>query len=105
MPHTRGMATVTSASTRQQVLDAIADNASYVEDASSAKCKAFITAIRLFLHRWAFQKSREGMSEIWYDPKVMRDDLAIAEQWLATNGSTSGQAGGVKFYSVSGFRD
>ena len=55
------MSTLTSASTLAQVKAAYADNASYVEDNSVAKCRAFITACTiLLLNLPAEQGTREA---------------------------------------------
>ena len=43
------MSTLSSSSTLAQVQDAYVDNASYAEDASVAKAKAFVTACRILL--------------------------------------------------------
>ena len=55
------MSTLTSASTLAQVQAAYADNASYVEDNSVAKCRAFITACTILLLKLpAEQGTREA---------------------------------------------
>jgi hypothetical protein len=99
------MATVDSTSTREEVLDAIADNASYREDNSVAKCKAFITALRVFIHKWRFVESRENARQIRYSESEARLDLASAEAWLNANNTGNAPYGRVKQYSVGSFRD
>jgi hypothetical protein len=95
------MATITSASTRAQVLDAIADNASYSEDGSVSKCRAYITALRVFLRRWAFEETRSGGHYLRYNTANAEGDLHQAEAWLRIHTDY----GGIKQLSVSGFRE
>lgn len=101
------MSTITSASTRQEVLDAIVDNASYLEDNSVAKCKIYITALRVYLRRWAFEESRSSGQSLRFNTANSERDLRDAQTWLANNGGSfgTGNYGGTKQYSVETFRD
>jgi hypothetical protein len=101
------MSSLSSASTRQQVLDAIVDNASYLEDNSVAKCKAYITALRIWLRRFAFEESRSGGESLRYNTSNSERDLRDAITWLSNNGGSSGAGnyGGTKQLSVDCFRD
>lgn len=101
-----GMATVNSSSTRQQVLDAIADNASYQEDQSIAKCRAYCTALRVFLNRWGFEESQKGASRLRYNVAAQyRADLTEAQAWLNTQSSQAGQYGSTRALSIENFRE
>jgi hypothetical protein len=100
------MATISSSSTRQQVLDAIVDNASYLEDESIAKCKSYITALRVWLRRWAFEESRTGTQQLRYNTANAEQDLRDATRWLqARNTNSATNPGSVKQFSVEGFRN
>lgn len=99
------MSTITSASTRQQVLDALVDNASYLEDASTSKCAAYITALRVWLRRFAFEESRTGSQSLRFNTQNAEQDLRDAQQWLYANGGPSGNSGLTKQLSIEGFRD
>lgn len=98
------MAAVDSDSTRDQVIAAIANNASYVEDNSVAKCKAFITAVRLFLHCWAFEEARTDLASMRFNTAQLRADLQEATGWLERNGGSQAASGGVRQFSVANFR-
>ncbi len=98
------MASVDSSSTREEVLAAIADNASYVEDGSVAKCKAFITAARVFLHCWAYEESRTDMTAMRFNTSQLRLDLQEAQGWLERNNGSLAASGGVRQFSVADFR-
>lgn len=98
------MAAVDSSSTRDEVIAAIADNASYVEDGSVAKCKAFITAVRLFLHVWAFEESRNDLASMRFNTAQLRLDLVEAQGWLERNNGSLAASGGVRQFSVADFR-
>jgi hypothetical protein len=73
-----------STSTDAQVWAAYDDNATYQEDASVAKCKAFVTACIILLRR---NPRRTGTREadIELNADGIRDELANARQWLAAN--------------------
>lgn len=87
------MSTLSSASTRAQVLAAYADNASYEEDASIAKCKAFITACRFLLSPQHLVKQAGkgggGGEMVETDQVLIRDEMTTARAWLRANDSDS----------------
>jgi hypothetical protein len=89
--------TLSSASTLQQVLDSYDDNASYAEDGSIPKCKAFATACRIILRRRPKRARAGGASgqgeEIELDLTLIQKELDKAEAWLSTNGGTPVVAG------------
>jgi hypothetical protein len=79
------MSTLTSSSTYAQVLAEYDDNASWEEDASLSKAKAFLTACR-FLLRYAKVQSRTGRGtgasqEMDYD--TIRSEMNEARAFVA----------------------
>jgi hypothetical protein len=99
------VSTLTSASTLAQVNAAYDDNASYEEDVSVAKAKAFITACRFLLRRVpkrAIQGGRGGGNEVEIDPAVVADAMKRAQQWLSTQPVSAGGSGGAIYKD---FRD
>ena len=96
------MATVDSTSTDAEVKAAYDDNASYLEDRSVAKARAFVTAGRILLRRLFSKQSDEGASvesrveliraEIQDAAQFLRkyDDLSTLEGNLTTVGDMSG---------------
>ncbi len=100
------MSTLSSSSTLAEIKAAYADNASYEEDASTAKAAAFVTACRLLLIRLPKRSNLGGKSGYEVesiDPAELRNEMAAAKQWLAVN-RTSGVYGRTKELSFTGFR-
>jgi hypothetical protein len=97
------MAAVTSVSTDQQVWDCYDDNASFREDASVAKAKAFITACMLLMRRRPVRISADGTSAD-FDGSFIQKALEDAREWLAQN-NTSSNGGSVRHLSFSNLRD
>jgi hypothetical protein len=85
------MSTLTSSSTDTQVRAAYDDNASYEEDASAAKCRAFITACRIRRNRIPITASRGygsgNQAATW---ESLDAEIAAARKWLAANPPSSG---------------
>jgi len=80
---------LSSASTDAQVWAAYDDNASYQEDASVTKCKAFITACVIILRRNPRRiGTREEDTELNADG--IRDELRAARDWLEANDPAGG---------------
>lgn len=101
------MSSLTSSSTRTQVLAAYADNASYEEDASIAKAKAFVTAVRLLLSpAMSVKRSAHGGrgEEVELDLEVLRQELQDARWWLSTALAAQDNAG-VVHADFTGFRE
>jgi hypothetical protein len=92
------MSTLSAASTLAQVQAAYDDNASYAEDDSLAKARAFATACRLLLRRIPSRGAHGGRSgiEIEFDPNIVRGELTDAQRWIGTRSG----GGGVKYLSV-----
>ena len=86
------MSTIDSSSTAAQVRAAMADNASYEEDGSVSKCKAYITACRVWLTNFAFDESEvgQGGSRQRLDKinEGIREGLEDARNWLADQPAT-----------------
>lgn len=83
------MSTLDSQSTLQQIQAAYADNASYEEDGSVTKAKAFVTAVRLLLQRIPKRSSME-QSEVEHDPRMLQDELIAARRFIATTSAAGG---------------
>lgn len=106
------MSTLSSTSTRAQVLAAYADNASYEEDASVAKCKAFITACRFLLSPQHLVKQAGkgggGGEMVETDQVLIRDEMTTARAWLLSNdtsASTNSGGGGMTEQYFDSLRD
>jgi len=95
------MSTLSSSSTDAEVRAAYDDNASYEEDGSLAKAKAFVTAVRFLLRRQPKRFAAGGRDgeEIELDPRVLQDQLCSAQSYVAANSST-----GIKHVSFEDFR-
>lgn len=102
------MSTLTSTSTIAQAKAAYFDNASYAEDESVAKCKAFITACRFLLLMMPKRASHGGRTgEEWeIDPGVIQAEKLAAESWLSGQPTSDGTGGGagVVHCDLSDFR-
>lgn len=72
---------LTSSSTDAQVEAAYDDNASYAEDLSPTKAKAFVTAVRILLRRLASGMSK-GSNSLNYDRGLLQKQLAEAQEWV-----------------------
>lgn len=80
---------LSSSSTFDQIVAAYADNASYIEDGSVSKCKAFITACLLLLLKLPKRSgTREADTEM--NPDLIRSELDKARDWLTANDPDAG---------------
>ncbi len=83
------MSTITSTSTLGQVQASYVDNASYAEDSSVAKCKAFITACRVLILRLPAQTgTREAQLQL--NPDLIQKEMKAAQEWLEGPGAALG---------------
>ncbi len=99
------MASVDSTSTRAQVRAAMADNMSYGEDNSLSKAYAFVTACGVWLVNFAFDKSRNAQSEMWFNPERTQQLMQRAESWIASQPARRpATTGNVVSLSVENFR-
>lgn len=87
------MSTLSSSSTYAQVSDAYQDNASWEEDESVSKARAFITACRFLIHLTP-SHSKKGEEEIDKEVAAYRQEMEAARAFVATAGPTA-YAGGV----------
>lgn len=87
------MATVDSTSSRSEVQAAMADNASYSEDNSVAKARAYVTACNVWLVMYAFDESQQGNSgtRMRMDSlnRSIRAGMEKAERWIANQPASS----------------
>lgn len=96
------MSTLDSSSTLAEIKAAYADNASYQEDASVSKARAFCTACRLLLLNLPKRVAHggRGSEEIELELRLIREELEAGKQWLAANS----ESGYVKHVSFENFR-
>jgi hypothetical protein len=99
------MSTLDSQSSLDDVRAAYADNASYQEDGSAAKCRAFMTACRLLLLHLPKRMAHggRGNEEIEMDLTVIQAEIREARQWLAVYGAAEAAARAT-FSSFENFR-
>jgi hypothetical protein len=79
------MSALTSTSTLAEVSAAYDNGASYLEDGSVSKAKAFITACRFLIRRYTTGASVAG-SSIQRDLKLIQSEMQAAIQFVADNG-------------------
>ena len=75
------MGDLTSSSTLAEVQASYDDNASYFEDNSIAKAKAFVTACRILLRRTATQMVK-GSNQVNLNVPLIEKQLEEAQEWL-----------------------
>jgi len=101
------MSTLSASSTRAQVLDEYSNTCSYEEDADAAKCRRFITAVRMLLSpRHSLKRSAHGGrggEEVELDLVTLRQELTAAQSWLA--GAIAAGSGSVVHADFTGFRE
>ena len=102
------MSSLSSASTRAEVHAAYMDNASYEEDGSATKCRAFITAVRILLSpQFSPARSRgagRDAGEVELDYLALKSQLDDAQAWLLAAGELLAGTN-VKHADFAGFRD
>lgn len=100
------MSTLTSSSSLSDIQASYDNNASYFEDNSVAKARAFCTACRFLLRRMARRASTGGGTgeSVEMDPSLIQGELQSAQDWLVANDSSRS---GPRFIhnSFEGFRD
>jgi hypothetical protein len=85
------MSTLTSASTDTEVESAYDDNASYAEDNSLAKARAFVTACRLLIRRVPGQLGTSGHART-FDMELLQNEMTTAQEWITTHAGASGES-------------
>ncbi|HEX8911075.1 MAG TPA: hypothetical protein VF796_01865 [Humisphaera sp.] len=79
------MAALNSTSTLAEIEAAYMDNASYAEDGSAAKARAFVTACRLLILKTPkMTGTREA--QLTLSPELLAGQIDEANAWLASNG-------------------
>jgi hypothetical protein len=99
-----GMSDLNSASDWDAIKAAYANNASYDEDGSAAKARAFVTACRLLLLNLPKRVSKGGRlqgEEIEFDPRLLAEQIAEAQRWLSAYDVANSPARG---FSIRNFR-
>lgn len=82
------MSTLDSDSTDAQVNNAYDNSASYAEDGSVTKARAFITACRFLLRRMVKQAGH-GPATLTLSPELVLQEMRDAQSWLAANPATT----------------
>lgn len=100
------MSSLSKSSTQQDIKDAYADNASYEEDGSVAKCKIFITACRMLLQnpQMISTTTQAGTEQMTFDMRTIEKQMESARVWLAQNETVSEAKQNVKALSFEYFR-
>ena len=78
------MATLSSSSTLAQVEAEYDDNASWFEDQSLTKAKAFVTACTILLRR-LYRLQSKGANTLGFDPERIEEQRKEAKEWLTLN--------------------
>lgn len=90
------MSTLTSSSSIAEIYASYDANASYEEDQSPTKARAFVTACRFLMRRASRSaKGGRGGAEQEFDLEQLRREVEDARLWLSQNSNldTSGTAG------------
>lgn len=98
------MSTLSSSSTDAEVWAAYDDNASYEEDASITKARAFITACRIILRRNPKQTTRAGGLGLVLSPELIRADMQAAQTWLVVHDTSDNPNPGAVQFGFAEFR-
>lgn len=81
------MSSLTSSSTLAEIQASYIDNASYAEDGSVAKAKAFITACRVLLLKMP-KSSNSREAGATYNSDLILKEMEAAQAWVAANDSS-----------------
>jgi len=100
------MSTLDSTSTDAEIVAAVKDNASYHEDGSVAKCRAFITAVEMYLFDAPRRFTHGGRSglELELDTEMLERRLTGAKRWLDANAGVTAGGAGVSYADFRSFR-
>jgi len=95
------MSTLNSSSTLAQIEAAYADSASYAEDNSVAKARAFVTACRLLVLKYP-KSTGTPQAQLQTAIDLIQGEKKAAETWLESHDTGSGSiAGGPRVTRVS----
>lgn len=102
--------TLSSSSTRAEVLAAYADSASYDENQSLAQARSFVSACRLLLSpKFSVKRSAHGGDgqEVELDLQMTKELMNSAIAWIDANQhlASSGNSSGVIHADFTGFRE
>ncbi len=99
------MSSLSSASSFAEIRAAFDDNASYEEDDSVTKARAFVTACKLLLRRTPKRASvgRDG-HELELDPAIIKEMMADAQEWVAANEVDSDGASRTTYADFTNYR-
>jgi|DEB3_MinimDraft_2_1074329.scaffolds.fasta_scaffold00552_2 hypothetical protein len=75
------MSSLDGNSTYEQVKQAYDENASYIEDNSTTKARAFITACKILLRRTP-SNMQKGSNALGYNVQALKQELDDAVAWL-----------------------
>lgn len=93
------MSSLSSSSTLADIEAAYDDNASYAEDNSAGKAKAFVTACRLLIRRYPKMSAGERAS-LALSPDLIQKEMADALAWLATHDTSAAATDGPRVTRV-----
>lgn len=81
------------------------DNASYEEDASIAKARAFVTACRFLLMMTPAMQMQDGKDQLMWSVTSIREAMESARKWISANPQldSSGSSTGVRQYTFCDF--
>ncbi|QDU82669.1 hypothetical protein Pla110_44300 [Polystyrenella longa] len=98
------MSTLTSASTYAEVIAAYKDNASYAEDNSVTKARAFITACRFLLLMMPGRSAKGRQQEIEFTQNLqaIKAEQKQASNWMQARASANSQ---YHYADLSDFRN
>ena len=99
------MSTLDASSDLDAIKAAYKANASYAEDGSVSKCRAFLTACELWLLEEARQVSDAHGSVRTSNADIIERRMRAAEQWLSVNDTTTVAVSKTRQLGISrGFR-
>lgn len=98
--------TLSSSSTLEEVKGAYLDSASYAADADAAKARVFMTACAMLLLLLPSRVSQGGAGDVTFDKDSIREQMKLAEGWIASHpGAAVGSGGESRYFDVRNFRE
>lgn len=97
------MSTLSATSSLDDIKAAYLDNASYAEDDSVPKAKAFVTACR-FLVLLTPTRSAASGSSVDLDVGLIKQEMDAASAWLEAKGEGVRRGRSVRHFSMENFR-
>jgi len=96
------VSTLSSTFTLAEIQASYYDNASYEEDSSIAKARAFVTACRFLLLKIPKTTAQGSGDSVEMNIQSIQSELSHAQTWVSNNNTANG--GGVRFSSFEDFR-